>query len=115
MQKVLEKLVKEMVKWGLAGKSILHNIAGILGGIGIGFLGVATKVRPEFRALSTQIALIKKRMDADLNYFGLSKDQDMRITIPEFQRAWKTRSRRKLKPTRGLSVHKKPNRKIRGG
>lgn len=77
IQKLLGKSMEEIVNWGLKGDSILRNIAGILGGLGIGFVGAINS--PVFRALAAQIAIVRK----DPNYFAISENRDLRIVIPE--------------------------------
>lgn len=81
VQKLLGKSMEEIVNWGLKGDSILRNIAGILGGLGIGFVGAING--PVFRALAAQIAIVRKELDADPNYFAISENHDLRIVIPE--------------------------------
>ena len=82
VQELLGKSAKEMVEWGLEGESIWRKIAGILGGVSIGVIGAMAN-HPSLRALANQIALVRKKMDADPNYFSISKDQDLKIIIPE--------------------------------
>lgn len=81
VQKLLGKSMKETINWGLKGESILRTIAGILGGLSIGFVGAIND--PVFRALATQIAIVRKELDADPNYFSISENHDLRIVIPE--------------------------------
>lgn len=81
VQKLLEKSKRDLVNWGSKGESILQKIVGILGGLGVGFVGAVN--HPAFRALAIQIAIMRKELDADPDYFATTENQDLKITIPE--------------------------------
>jgi hypothetical protein len=81
VQKLLGKSMEAIISWSLKGESIWRMIAGILGGLSIGFVGAIS--HSGFRALATQIAIVRKELDADPNYFAVSENHDLRIIIPE--------------------------------
>jgi len=83
VQKLLGKSMEAIINWGLKGESIWGTIAGILGGLAVGFVGAGAISHPVFRALATQIAIVRKELDADPNYFAVSENHDLRIIIPE--------------------------------
>ena len=93
VRELLGKSAQEIIKLGFDGiiAGILDGepVIGILGGLSIlsglafGFISAgAVKGAPIFRALATRVALIRKEMNADPNYFSTSEGEDLKIIIP---------------------------------
>jgi len=80
---LLGKTAKDIFEWGFEGESVWRKIAGLLGSFAVGIASAGTSVTdPLLTGLANQIAIIRKQMDGDPNYFSTTKEDDLKIIIP---------------------------------
>jgi len=80
---LLGKTAKKIFQWGFEGESVWRKIAGLLGSVAVGIASAGTSViDPLLTGLANQIAITRKQMDGDPNYFSTSKEEDLKIIIP---------------------------------